>query len=228
MKSPIHAELLKLGPHFRDVSGWESPDWFRHQSASAEHVKDASFYFPTEQLSFGKAWWFDTWKNEHNATRNNVALFDMSFMTKFSVSGPDAGYILDRCSTAHVDGAVGETVYTQWLDDLGKLQADLTVTKLSADKFMVVATDTMHNHTQSWVRRVAKREGKNVFVADITSSICQLNVHGPNSRKLLQKVTDTDLSNEAYPFRKAGTIEIGSARVLCVRITYVGELGFEL
>lgn len=246
LMSPIHSELMRLGPHFRDVSGWESPDWFRHQTGDDKHVSEASFYFPYDQLSFGKAWWFENWKREHTATRENVALFDMSFMTKFTVSGKDAGYILDRCSTAFVDGNIGETVYgrkffgccllfffvcryTQWLDDGGKLQADLTVTKLSEEKFMVVATDTMHNHTQSWVRRRAQKEGReHVYIHDVTSSICQLNVHGPNARKLLQKVTDTDLGNEVFPFRMARTIEIGSARLLCVRITYVGELGYEL
>ncbi len=229
--SPIYDRLLRLAPHFRDVSGWESPDWYRRQlydAPGSNAAAEPSFYYPSEELTFGRAPWFENWKREHTATRENVALFDMSFMTKFIVAGKDAGFVLDRLSTAFVNGKVGETVYTQWLDDRGKLQADLTVTKLQEEKFMVVATDTMHNHTQAWVRRRAQREGKTVFVHDITSSLSQINLHGPNSRKLMQALTDYDMSNESFPFRKAQTIEIGHARVLCVRITYVGELGYEL
>jgi glycine cleavage system aminomethyltransferase T/glycine/D-amino acid oxidase-like deaminating enzyme len=229
--SPIYDRLLRLAPHFRDVSGWESPDWYRRQLSDAPGANvDAkpSYYYPAEELTFGRPSFFEHWKREHRAARENVALFDMSFMTKFVVAGKDAGYVLDRLSTAAVNGNTGETVYTQWLDHRGKLQADLTVTKLEDEKFMVVATDTMHNHTQAWVRRQAKREGKSVFVHDITSSLSQINLHGPNARKLMQLLTDYDMSNENFPFRKAQTIEIGIARVLCVRITYVGELGYEL
>ena len=103
------------------------------------------------------------------------------------------------------------------------------MTKLADDRFMVVVTDTMGRHSMAHLRRLAAREGRTrVFFHDITNSLCQINIHGPNSRKLLQGLTTTDLSNEAFPFRAAKYLEIGFARVLCVRITYVGELGFEL
>lgn len=227
--SPIHSKLEQLGAHFRDVSGWESPDWYRRQLYDAPATVSPSYYFPYEELSFERKFWFDLWRNEHTACRENVALFEMSFMAKFLVQGEDAGYVLDRCSTAFVDGNVGETVYTQWLDERGKMWSDLTVTKLEEGKFMVVATDTAHRHTQAWIRRVAARENRrHLFIHDVTGSMAQINIHGPNARKLLQSLTDTDLSNEAFPFRKATHIEIGTARVLCIRITYVGELGFEL
>ena len=117
--------------------------------------------------------------------------------------------------------------YTQWLNTLGKLEADLTVTKLADDKFFVVVTDTMVRHAETWMRRNIPDDA-HAFVTDVTSGYGQLNVQGPRSRELLQTLTSVDLSNEAFPFRAAREIDIGYARVLCVRITYLGELGYEL
>jgi len=116
--------------------------------------------------------------------------------------------------------------YTQWLDALGKLQADLTVSKLDDERYWVVATDTMHRHVLTWMRR--HMEDHHAFVTDVTSGYCQINVQGPRSREVMQALTTEDLSNEAFPFRTAREIDIGFARVLCIRITYLGELGYEL
>ena len=228
MVSPINERLKLLNPHYRDVSGYESPDYYRLLEPAICGSEQPTLTYPKSQLSFSRGPEWDHWKREHEATRNNVALFDMSFMTKFLVQGNDAGHVLELCSTALVDGPVGETVYTQWLREDGLMAADLTITKLDDTKFMVVVTDTMHNTAQAHVRRAATRYGKQVVVTDVTGSMAQINLHGPNSRQLLQQLTDANLSNDAFPFRKAQTIEIGLARVLCVRITYVGELGFEL
>jgi 4-methylaminobutanoate oxidase (formaldehyde-forming) len=152
---------------------------------------------------------------------------DMSFMSKFLVQGRDAGRVLNHISANDVDGP-GETItYTQWLNDRGKVEADLTVSKLADDRFFVVVTDTMHRHAETWMRRHTP-EGAHAFAADVTSGYCQLNVQGPQSRALLQALTSVDLSNTAFPFRTAREIDIGYARVLCIRITYVGELGYEL
>jgi 4-methylaminobutanoate oxidase (formaldehyde-forming) len=117
--------------------------------------------------------------------------------------------------------------YTQWLNEAGLLEADLTVTKLREDEFLVVASDTAHRHVETWMRRHQPADA-HAFVSDVTSGLAQLNVQGPRSRELLQSVTHADLSNEAFPFRAAREIDIGFARVLCVRITYLGELGYEL
>ena len=109
------------------------------------------------------------------------------------------------------------------------MQADLTVTKLADDKFLIVATDTAHRHVETWAKRNLDPTGtKQVYVTDVTGSYAQLNLQGPKSRELLQKLTNCDMSNEAYPFRTAREISIGFAVVICVRITYVGELGYEL
>jgi heterotetrameric sarcosine oxidase gamma subunit len=152
---------------------------------------------------------------------------DMSFMGKFMVQGRDAGHCLNRISANNVDGASGEITYTQWLNPQGKLEADLTVTKLADDRFFVVVTDTMVRHAETWMKRNIP-DGAHAFVTDVTSGYGQLNVQGPRSRELLQSLTSADLSNAAFPFRAAREIDIGYARMLCTRITYLGELGYEL
>jgi 4-methylaminobutanoate oxidase (formaldehyde-forming) len=151
---------------------------------------------------------------------------DMSFMSKFLVQGHDAGRLLNRISANQVDGEPGMITYTQWLNERGTLEADLTVTKLDDERFWVVASDTAHRHVQTWMqRRIADLH---VTVTDVTSGYAQLNVQGPLSRDLLQSLTSEDLSNECFPFRTAREIDLGYARALCVRITYLGELGYEL
>jgi len=152
----------------------------------------------------------------------------MSFMAKFAVQGRDAGRELDRLSANHVDGEPGMITYTQWLNPAGRLEADLTVTKLADDDFYVIASDTAHRHALTWMRRHFAESGAHAFVTDVTSAYAQLNVQGPHSRALLAAVTRADVTDEAFGFRAARYIDIGFARVLCIRITYLGELGYEL
>ena len=147
-------------------------------------------------------------------------------MSKFLVEGRDAGKMLDWISANSVDGQAGQITYTQWLNEGGTLEADLTVTKLDDDRFWVVGSDTVHRHIETWMKRAIA--GDHAHVADMTSAYAQINVQGPHSRQVLQQVTSADLSNEAFPFRAAREIDIGFARVLCIRITYLGELGYEL
>jgi 4-methylaminobutanoate oxidase (formaldehyde-forming) len=215
-RSPIHDRLVAERAYFKDVSGWESPDWY----APPGHEPKV------EKLSWGRQPWFPWWKAEHEAARNGVIVMDMSFMAKFLVQGRDAGALLERISANRVTQTAGQITYTQWLDEAGKLQADLTVTKLDDEKYWVVASDTAHRHVEAWMRRHAG--DAHAFVTDVTSGWAQINVQGPRSRELLQSITSCDLSNEAFPFRTARTIDVGFARVLCVRITYLGELGYEL
>jgi len=216
-KSAIYDRLAARGAYFRDVSGWEGADWYAPPGVTID----------TETLSWGRQAWFPFWKAEHEAARDGVILMDMSFMAKFLVEGRDAGRVLDHLSANHVDGPAGMITYTQWLNEGGKLEADLTVTKLDDERFWVVASDTAHRHVLAWMRRHIQ-ESDRAFVADVTSGHAQINVQGPRSRELLQTVTAADLSNEAFPFRAAREIDIGFARALCVRITYLGELGYEL
>jgi len=214
-QSPFYERLAARGAYFRDVSGWEGADYYAGPGAK-----------PKDELTFGKPSWFPFWAAEHKAAREGVILMDMSFMSKFLVEGRDAGERLNWISANNVDGERGQITYTQWLDEAGKLQADLTVAKLDDDRYWVVASDTVHRHVHTWMKRAF--EGHHAFAADVTSGWAQLNIQGPRSRELMQLVTTADMGNEAFPFRAAREIDIGFARVLCIRITYLGELGYEL
>jgi glycine/D-amino acid oxidase-like deaminating enzyme len=215
-KSPLFDRLQAQNAYFRDVSGWEAPGWYAPEGM-----------LPTVgRETFGRPDYFSFWEAEHVACRENVALFEMSFMSKFLVQGYDAGRFLNHLSTANVDGASNQITYTQWLNEKGFLEADLTVTKLSEIEFLVIATDTMHNHVLQHMTSRMSRDW-HVTVSDVTSKYAQVNLQGPRSRELLQRLTSRDLYND-FDFRKAEEIDIGIGRALCSRITYVGELGYEL
>jgi glycine cleavage system aminomethyltransferase T len=215
--SPVHERLVARRAYFRDVSGWEGADWYAPPGVAPA----------VERLSWGRQNWFGYWADEHRAAREGVIVMDMSFMSKFLVQGRDAGRELERISANRVNGAAGQITYTQWLNEGGTLEADLTVTKLEEDRFWVVASDTAHRHALTWLRRHLAPDAHAV-ATDVSSGYAQLNVQGPRSRELLSALTTVDMSNEAFPFRAAKEIDIGFARVLCIRITYLGELGYEL
>jgi len=216
-KSVIYDRLKANGAYFKDVSGWEGADWYAPAGKKAE----------IENHSWKKEPWFDYWEAEHKAAREGVILMDMSFMSKFMVQGRDAGKILDYICANAVNGDCGQITYTPCLNDQGKLEADVTCAKLRENKFMVVVTDTMHRHAQTWFERNIP-EDAHAFVTDMTSAFAQINIQGPRSRDLIQAVTDADMSNQAFPFRHVEEIAVGYARVICVRLTYLGELGYEL
>ncbi len=176
-QSPIHDRLVARGAFFRDVSGWEGADWYLPAGAAPQE----------EVLSWGRQHWFPYWEAEHKATREGVILMDMSFMAKFRVEGRDAGRLLNFLSGNNVDGEPGRVTYTQWLNEGGKLEADLTVTKLGDERFMVVASDTAHRHVETWMRR--HFGDAHAFVTDVTSGYAQINIQGPRSRELMQSVT---------------------------------------
>lgn len=214
--SPLHGRLQAQGAFFKEVSGWEGADWYAGAGASPD----------PGALTWGRPGFWEEWRAEHEAARKGVIIMDMSFMSKFRVQGPDAGRFLDRLSANSVDGPAETIVYTPWLNEKGTLEADLTVTKLADDDFWVVATDTAHRHVESWMRR--HLDPGEVVITDVTEAFAQINVQGPLSRDLLASLASADLSNTAFGFRTARDINIGSTTVLCVRITYLGELGYEL
>ena len=216
-KSPLHDRLATRGAYFREVSGWEGADWY-----APDGIEPI-----IERLSWKRENWFPYWQAEHEAVRNGVVLMDMSFMSKFIVEGPDAGRLLEWISTNRVDGKAGIITYTPWLNSEGTIEADLTVTKLDETSFWVVATDTAHRHVESWIRRQAG-EPMEVSITDVTENYAQINIQGPLSRELMQSVTSADLSNASFPFRTAREIEVGPVTALCIRITYLGELGYEI
>ena len=214
--SPLHHRLASQGAYFRDVSGWEGADWYAPTGVTP-HLAE---------LSWGRQNWFPYWEAEHHAARTGVILMDMSFMSKFLVQGRDAGRSLNLLSVNNVDGAAGVITYTQWLNSGGTIEADLTVTKLDDDQYWVVASDTAHRHVEALMRR--NFGAAHAFVTDVTDGYAQINIQGPRSRELLSSLTTEDLASAAFPFRAAREIDLGYARVLCIRITYLGELGYEL
>jgi glycine cleavage system aminomethyltransferase T/glycine/D-amino acid oxidase-like deaminating enzyme len=213
--SPVHSRLVENGGYLREVSGWEGADWFAGYGI-----------VPEAEPTWGRAPWFEEWRQEHRAVREGVGLMDMSFMAKFAVTGPEAGAMLDFLSAGDVNGEPGWITYTQWLNDDGRIEADLTVSKLADDRFWVIASDTAHGHVRGILGRAAR--GREVIVDDVTASYAQLNLQGPLSRDVLAALTDADLSTEAWPFRGVREIEVAAVPVVCARITYLGELGYEL
>ena len=216
-RSVLFDRLKSAGAYFVESHGWEQPDWFAPSPGEAK----------VETYSWGRQNWWDWHAAEHQAARNNVILMDMSSMAKFLVQGRDAVGLLNRISCNDVDVLPGRVVYTAWTNEAGGFEADLTVTRLSEDRFLVVVGENSHGHTDTWMRR---HIGENEFVTitDITPGITQINVHGPKARDLMRKVSEADLSNRAFPFMTAQEIDVGYFNVTALRVTYVGELGWEL
>ena len=159
--------------------------------------------------------------------REAVGMMDMSLMAKFIVQGRDAERVLNLICANDVAVPVGRIVYTQWLDERGGIVADLTVTRLAEERFLLVVTDTVHRRMAPWIERHTPADA-HVAVTDVTSGTTLLTVQGPRSRELLVRLTSADLSNEAFPYLTAREIDLDYARILALRVTYVGELGWEL
>lgn len=212
----LHDRYVAQGAYFMALSGWEMPLWFAPGRPA-----------PKVAHEFGRQDWFHLSAAEHRATRTGLGLFDKSFMGKFLVQGRDAEAVLNRVSANSVSVPVGHNVYTQWLNTQGGIVSDLTITRLAGDEFLLVTGDTLQRITPAWLRRHTA-DGECCTVADVTSAYTILSLQGPQSRQALQAITGADLSTAALPFRASTHVEIGYARLLMVRITYMGELGYEL
>ncbi|MEI7914761.1 MAG: FAD-dependent oxidoreductase [Mycobacteriaceae bacterium] len=215
-RSVLHDRLVAAGGHFNASVGWEFAEWY-----------DADGAHPATTLDYARQGSFEIVGREHRAVREDVGVLDMSLMAKFLVQGPSAAAVLDRLSVSVVDREIGRLVYTQWLNNAGGIATDLTVTRLGEEKFLVVASDLIHRRVEPMIRRQT-RAGEFVTVTDVTSGTTLLSVQGPKSRALLSRLTDADLSNDAFPYLSARHIHVGYAPVLAIRVTYLGELGWEL
>lgn len=215
-RSALHDRLAAHGACFGETAGWERANWFAPEGVKPEYV-----------YSYGRQNWFDYSAQEHNAVRNAVGLFDQSSFAKFLVQGPDAETVLNRICANDVAVPVGKMVYTQWLNERGGIEADLTITRESSDRFLVVTAAATQVRDFAWLQRNMPADAR-VSAVDVSSSMAVLSVMGPLSRELLQGLTDTDMSNSAFPFATSKIIDLGYARVRASRITYVGELGWEL
>lgn len=214
-RSVIHDRLADVGAHFGSSFGWEFAEWF------------SGHPHPTPTMDFARQPSHEIIAAEHHCVRNGVGVLDMSLMAKLLVRGPDAAAVLNRVSANDVAREIGRLVYTQWLDTNGGIVADVTVCRLGDAEFLVVASDIIHRRIEPLVRRET-RTGEVVVVTDVTSGTTLLSVQGPRSRELLGRLTDADLSNAAFPYLTSLRIHVGYAPVLAARVTYVGELGYEL
>ena len=196
--------------------GWERANWFAPPGVE-----------PRYEYSHGRQNWFPFSAEEHRAVREGVAIFDESTFGKILVTGADACAVLDRICTADVDVPIGRMAYTQWLNDRGGTVADVTVTRLDETSFLVATGGPVLYHDLAWVRRHIPDTARAVAV-DVSNAYAVLGVMGPRSRELLSSLTDSDLSNEAFPFATSREIDLGYALVRASRMTYVGELGWEL
>ena len=182
---------------------------------------------PRYEYSYGRQNWFAASAAEHRAVREEVGLFDLSSFAKFAVVGRDAESVLNRLCTADMAMPVGRAAYTQWLNERGGIEADLTVTREAEDRYLVVTAAATQARDLAWLARHIPEDAR-TQVVDVTSGLATLAVMGPRSRALLSRVTDADLSNAAFPFGTSQVMDLGYARVRATRITYVGELGWEL
>ena len=214
-KSPLHDRLARSGASFGVKGGWERPNWFASTGGSTEVA-----------YSFGRQNWFENHAAEHRAAREGIALFDQSGFGKLLLKGRDACRLLQRICTNNVDVPVGKVVYTGMLNDLGGYESDLTVVRNSVEEFYLVTGTAQPLRDRHWIQQNLKEE-ESVALVDVTGLYGVLSVMGPKSRAFLQELCDSDLSDDAFPFGTAREISIGKSVVQALRMTYVGELGWE-
>ncbi|TJV25531.1 MAG: FAD-dependent oxidoreductase [Mesorhizobium sp.] len=214
-RSPLHEHLKARGAVFGEVAGWERANWFAREGQEREY-----------RYSWKRQNWFDNQREEHLAVRNGVGLFDMTSFGKIRVEGRDACAFLQRLCANDMDVAPGKIVYTQMLNQRGGIESDLTVSRLSETAFFLVVPGATLQRDLAWLRKHVADEF--VVITDVTAAESVLCLMGPDARKLIQKVSPNDFSNDKNPFGTFQEIEIGMGLARALRVTYVGELGWEL
>lgn len=215
-KLVLHDRLAKVGACFGEMAGWERPNWY-----APEDVE------PTYEYSYKRQNWFRHNAEEHKAVREAVGLFEQSSFSKFLVQGRDAEKVLNYIATNDVAVPVGKAVYTQFLNERGTIEADLTITRVADDAFWVITGAVTHTHVFHWIKSHIPTD-VHCMIADISGAYGMLNIQGPSARALLSRLTDTSLSSDAFAFGTMQDIEIGYQSVKAQRLTFMGELGWEL
>ena len=215
-KSPFHDRLVKAGACHGEAYGWERPNWYAPVGVD-----------PVYQYSYGRQNWFEYSAAEHRAAREGVVLFDQSSFAKFRLEGRDAARVLNRVCANNIDVNTGRVVYTQWLNDRGGIEADLTVTRLAEDAFLIVSAAETEVRDFHWLKSHIPGDAHCVLT-NVTSGMAVISLMGPHARNLLQSLTPDDLSHSGFPFASSREIELGLGYVRASRITFVGELGWEL
>lgn len=220
-RTPAHEIMAANGAFFGETAGFERPHWFVPPAELARGVK------PEPHDTWGRPRWFDYTAAEHRAVRETVGLFDMSPFGKIRVDGRDAEAVLQRVSANDVAVAPGRIVYTQWLNTKGAIEADVTVTRLGETSFLVVTGAANLRRDLAWLQRHIPPDAHCVAL-DVSAGEACFGLMGPRARDVLAAVSPDDVSNAAFPFGMAQTLELGMCHVRAHRITYVGELGYEI
>ncbi|MDB9763115.1 FAD-dependent oxidoreductase, partial [Amylibacter sp.] len=214
-RTPFHHQLLSQGAVMGEIAGWERANWFSEKDQKASY-----------EYSWKRQNWFDNAAREHCSVRENVGMYDMSSFGKIRIEGRDATKFLNFVAGGQYDVEIGKIVYSQFLNNAGGIEADVTITRLSEIAYLVVTPAATRLADQVWLTRNAINF--NVVITDVTAGEGVLAVMGPNSRKLLQKVSPNCFDNEINPFGTSQEIEIGMGLARVHRVTYVGELGWEI
>jgi len=217
-QSPLYNLLRNAGASFGEKLGWERPNWFADTTLGET---------PEDAHSFARSNWFNAVGREHLAARKAAVLFDQSSFAKFSLKGPGAVDALNWICAGNIDKAVGTLTYTQMLNDKGGIECDLTVSRVAPDEFYIVTGTGFATHNFNWINRNIPK-GLACELTDVTASLAVLSLMGPEARTILEKLTQDDMSNEAFKFTSVRIINIASCAVRALRITYVGECGWEL
>ena len=220
-RSPIHFELSKRGACFGELSGWERPNWFLTAKEINDKVK------PEYKYSWKRQNWFNNSASEHNAIRKSVGLFDLSSFGKIRVCGKDAEAVLQRICGNDIAISIGKIVYTQFLNEDGGIEADVTITRITMEEFIVITPAATIRRDLNWIKSHIPTEA-NCVAIDTTSSEAVISIMGPKSREFLEPLISKSLDNNSFPFGVAQEIEIGMGVARAHRISYVGELGWEI
>lgn len=215
-QSPFHDRLKELGACFGEVAGWERPNWFAATPQEARY-----------EYSFDRQNWFENSAAEHKAIREGCGLIDLSSFAKFLVQGRDAEAVLQQICAADIAVPVGRIVYSQWLNDRGGIESDLTIIRRAETEFLVITGGGVATRDFNWLTRHIPDDA-HCFATDVSSGYASLGIMGPRSREVLSTVTHVDLTNDGFPFGAVKNIDLGYAKLLAARISYVGELGWEL
>jgi glycine cleavage system T protein len=217
--SPAYVRLEQLGAAFGEKSGWERANWFEPNAARGDES--------LRPRGWAGRLWSPAIEAEHRSCRETAALFDFTSFAKIEVRGRGAAEFLERLTDNRVARGVGALTYTQMLNDGGGIECDFTVTRLAADRFRIVTGTAFGQHDLYWIRDHVPEDGS-VQVEDITSSLACIGLWGPAARQILEPLTTTDISNRSFPYMTARELAVGSVPCLALRVTYVGELGWEL
>jgi glycine cleavage system T protein len=219
--TPFYERQVALGAHFFESAGWERPQWYdgNQELLTGDEV--------VPHGDWAARYWSPVVVAEHRACREHAGIFDLTPFTKVEVSGPGALAFLQRVAAGDVDKPIGTIVYTAMLSPRAGIMCDLTITRLGDDRFWVVTGGAVGRHDIAWMSKHLPRDGS-VRFQDMTSSLCCIGVWGPAARELVGSVTEDDLSNEALPYMRAGTLDIGRVPCRALRLSYVGELGWEI